>query len=294
MAGAIAVIEAQGLAKLTAARIIARARVSRQTFYELYPDAEACFLAAVDQAFAQTRTLLERAYDSQQGWREGMRAATGALLEATEQHRGVASVCVVDTLAAGPRVRARRAQAIRYATVAIQCGARALGTQEATPLSAHAIAGGIGELLYARLLEEEPGPLTDLHGPIMSMIVLPYLGRAAAREELRICAAAASTANGRPSRRGDGTRDPLANMKIRLTYRTVSVLLAIGQTPGSSNQEVALRAGISDQGQISKLLKRLMSLGLIENLGDSQPSGRKNEWLLTTRGREVARAGRGL
>ena len=41
---------------------------------------------------------------------------------------------------------------------------------------------------------------------------------------------------------------------MRLTYRTVRVLGAVGEHPGASNREIAERAGISDQGQISKLL----------------------------------------
>ncbi len=62
--------------------------------------------------------------------------------------------------------------------------------------------------------------------------------------------------------------DPLRELGIRLTYRTVMVLMAVAAHPGSSNRMVADEAGISDQGQISKLLRRLEGLGLIEIAGD--------------------------
>jgi DNA-binding PadR family transcriptional regulator len=44
----------------------------------------------------------------------------------------------------------------------------------------------------------------------------------------------------------------------------------------------ARRAGIPDQGQISKLLARLKRLGLLENTGEGRHAkGEPNEWRLT-------------
>ena len=74
---------------------------------------------------------------------------------------------------------------------------------------------------------------------------------------------------------------------MRLTYRTVRVLLAIATNPGSSNREVGATAGIDDQGQISKLLSRLERLGLIENSGAGQVRGAPNAWTLIKKGFEV-------
>lgn len=78
---------------------------------------------------------------------------------------------------------------------------------------------------------------------------------------------------------------------MRLTYRTVRVLLAIGELtePGvhPSNRQVADAAGISDQGQVSKLLARLSQLGLIENAKEPRGKGEANGWTLTEHGRQV-------
>jgi hypothetical protein len=46
-------------------------------------------------------------------------------------------------------------------------------------------------------------------------------------------------------------------------------------------------AGVSDQGQISKLLLRLQNLGLICNSGDGPAKGEPNAWQLTSKGQEV-------
>lgn len=74
---------------------------------------------------------------------------------------------------------------------------------------------------------------------------------------------------------------------MRMTYRTLRVLTAIEAQAGLSNCEVAERAGISDQGQISRLLARLGRLGLIENTGQGQPRGGANAWRLTREGRRL-------
>lgn len=62
---------------------------------------------------------------------------------------------------------------------------------------------------------------------------------------------------------------------MRLTHRTVRVLMVIAERPGASNREVAERSGISDQGQISKLLTRLARLKLVENTGEGRNAGHR-------------------
>jgi DNA-binding MarR family transcriptional regulator len=122
--------------------------------------------------------------------------------------------------------------------------------------------------------------MTALLGPLMGMIVLPYQGQAtAAREAARPV----------PLRRRTTPpqRDPLRELDMRLTYRTVRVLLAIAAHPGASNRQVADASGVSDQGQISKLLARLEHLDLIDNSGLGAARGEPNVWSLTPRGKEV-------
>jgi DNA-binding MarR family transcriptional regulator len=81
----------------------------------------------------------------------------------------------------------------------------------------------------------------------------------------------------------------LKELDMRLTYRTVRVLIAIGSHAGASNRQVGEAAGIADQGQISKLLARLDGLGLIENRGAGHSRGEANAWRLSEKGQEVER-----
>jgi hypothetical protein len=57
-----------------------------------------------------------------------------------------------------------------------------------------------------------------------------------------------------------------------------------------NNREVADRAGVSDQGQISKLLSRLEGHGLLANTG-GHTQGIPRAWQLTPRGGEIVRIG---
>jgi DNA-binding MarR family transcriptional regulator len=75
-----------------------------------------------------------------------------------------------------------------------------------------------------------------------------------------------------------------------MTYRSLRVLTAITETPGASNRDVAQAAGIGDQGQISRLLRRLAEQGLVENQGLPR-NGAPKRWYLTDRGEALQHRG---
>ncbi len=152
-------------------------------------------------------------------------------------------------------------------------------------LTGEGVVGGVLSILHARLLEDEgPGGLLGLTGPLMSMIVLPYLGSAAAGRELQ---------RPIPTRRQSSVisaSDPLRDLGLRLTYRTVRALLSVAEHPGASNREIGEAAGITDQGQMSKLLWRLERSGLVHNTGLGPGTGAPNIWKLTQRGQTIHQA----
>jgi AcrR family transcriptional regulator/DNA-binding MarR family transcriptional regulator len=291
IAAVIAAVEAQGYAGLTVGDVIACARISRKTFYDIFDGLEECFLEAVTDTHARAGEVAQTAYAGEPDWRSGMRAALAEVLALMERERGLARLCVVETLVAGPRVQARRAEALQQLATAIDAGRAVAGSHPVpSALTAQATAGGIASVLHTRLLREDPAPLTDLVAPFMSMVVMPYLGRAVAHEE--------AIAPGPQARRDEPARpqpglDPLAELDMRVTYRTVRVLTAIAQTPDASNSQIARDAGIIDQGQVSKLLARLAGLGLIENTRTTRSGRGANAWRLTSFGERVQRATRG-
>ncbi len=112
----------------------------------------------------------------------------------------------------------------------------------------------------------------------MAMIVHPYLGPAAAQKELERPAPTS------PESPRDGP-DPFKGLPIRFTYRTARVLDTIASDPAASNRYIANSSGVLDGGQMSRLLRRLESCGLIEN-GVHAP-GEPNAWTLTERGQAI-------
>jgi AcrR family transcriptional regulator/DNA-binding MarR family transcriptional regulator len=289
LAATIETIEEVGYARLTVAEIMDRARISRKTFYDVFSNRDACFLAAFEQTLAEASLLAREAYSQAPSWRKGMRSALARLLQFMEDEPGLARLCLVEALAAGDRVQARRSQALAELARAIDRG-RLPGSPSREPpkMTAEGLAGAIVTVLQNRLLERDEKPLTDLLGSLMSIIVLPYHGSSAAKREL-----------GRPTpptvhrrTRRAPTYDPFQGLNMRLTYRTVRVLMVIAEHPGASNREVAEGSGIIDQGQISKLMNRLAGLGLVENRGQGQEKGAANAWHLTARGSQIERATR--
>jgi AcrR family transcriptional regulator len=291
LAAAVEAVEDVGYARMTVAQVIGRARVSRKTFYDVFTDREDCFLAAFEQALGQARAIAQDAYEHEPSWRDGIRAALARLLMFMDEEPGLAKLCIVEALGAGERVLDCRAKVLDELAEIIDRGRAATSaTREPPDVTAEGVVGAIFAVLHTRVLESGGQPLTGLLGSLMSMIVLPYLGaRAAGRELSRPPLEVPSTGRARvPARH----KDPLEGLNMRLTYRTVRVLMVIAEHAGASNREIAEGSGIIDQGQISKLLNRLARLKLVENLGEGQEKGAANAWHLTARGAQVERATR--
>jgi AcrR family transcriptional regulator len=291
LAAAVEAVEEVGYARMTVAQVIGRARVSRKTFYDVFTDREDCFLAAFEQALGQARLLAQEAYEGESNWRDGIRAALAKLLIFMDEEPGLAKLCIVEALGAGERVLDRRAKVLDELATVIDRGRSATSTTREPPdVTAEGVVGAIFAVLHTRVLEHDKDRLTDLLGSLMSMIVLPYLGaRAAGRELSRPPLEIPNEPRARSAARH---KDPLEGLNMRLTYRTVRVLMVIAEHPGASNREIAEGSGIVDQGQISKLLNRLARLKLVENLGEGQEKGAANAWHLTARGAQVERATR--
>jgi AcrR family transcriptional regulator len=282
----------RGAVAVTVGDIVRRAGVSRRTFYELFDDREACLLAVFDHAVGEMASVLLPAYAAGgDRWRERIRAGLEALLRFLDEEPELGALCVVDALSGGAQLRVRRAQVLAVLQRAVDGGRAEVGRRgEPGPLAAEGVVGAVFAVLHARLAGGSAGPLIDLLGPLMGMIVLPYQGAAAAsRETMRPAPPA-----GRGRRDANGARgrlgDPLEGLNMRLTYRTMRVLAVLAECPGASNRQVAEGAGILDQGQVSKLLARLQTLGLARNDGEGGARGAPNAWTLTDRGTQVEQA----
>lgn len=267
---------------ITVKDVVARAGVTRAVFNEQFADLEDCFLAAFEMGVRRGRTAMAAAFSREPTWVDGVRSALAALLELLDEEPALARLWVVYSLGGGPRVLRRRGAVSAVLCEFVDRGRReGLARVEPPELTAEGVVGAVLAIVQARLLARDADPLIDLQGQLMSLILLPYLGNAAAKREL-----------GRTVRRvaddpPAGGRSAVEGIGMRLTHRTAMVLTAIAEHPGANNREVANRAGVVDQGQISKLLARLEGLGLIVNVSQGGYRGAPNAWTLTPRGEQV-------
>ncbi len=289
LVAAAAVIDELGYEQTSVARITARARVSRRTFYDLFGNREACLVALLDEVAGRVEQELAAAGLEGLAWRERVRGGLWAILSFLDGEPVLARICVVQALHGGPGVLERREEILaRLAAVLDEGRGEGSRGEECTLVTAEGLVGGALGVVYARLRGGDPSPLTGLLDELMGMIALQYLGSRAARREQRRPAPVSRPAPEGGQASVGAEQDPLDEVDMRLTYRTARVLACIAELPGASNREVAERAGVSDPGQISKLLRRLERLGLTVNTGGGHQSGEPNAWELTPLGVQVA------
>lgn len=279
---ALAVAFEHGYDGLTATAVVTRAGASRRTFYELFDGSEDCLLAALESCLDEIAAAVVPAYEATAEWPARLRAALAALLAFLERERDVGALVLSYLIGLGPSSPELRARVCELLREAVDEGRSRASSRhrEPSPLAAELVVGGVLTVIHTRVRTSE-GELRALANPLMWMIVLPYLGSAAAHREL-------TRAAPKPVLVAAPALDPLDPLDIRLTYRSARVLEAIERAPGANNGEVAAGAGIADAGQASKLLARLARAGLVESKGVGQRGGGPHAWHLSDAGRQLA------
>jgi AcrR family transcriptional regulator len=277
----------RGAANVSVAHVVERSGVSRRTFYETFVDRDDCFLAAFEDALAFASQRVLPAYEAHDKWHERIRAGLSALLAFLDEEPAIGRLLIAESLAWGGPVLERRNRVVEQLVRAVNVGReQTKGGSDLPVLTGEGTVGGALSILQTAIVNPGHEPLIELVNQLMGMIVLPYLGPTAAQRELErpIVSRVAST--------GDASllTDPFKDAGMRLTYRTVRVLMAVAEQPNTSNRTLGDNAGIKDQGQISKLLNRLQRLDLITNTGQGPGQGGPNAWLLTTAGHELAKS----
>jgi AcrR family transcriptional regulator len=148
-----ACIAEQGYAATTVAHVIARAGVSRKTFYEHFTDKDACFLAAWEAGFGLVLTQVAEAVAVEPTWQRQLRAGTEVFLEVLAAEPDFARTFLVEVLSAGEGALTRRAETHQQFAALIGAGYRAARAErpELGPLPdfvPQAAAGAVWELTF--------------------------------------------------------------------------------------------------------------------------------------------------
>jgi AcrR family transcriptional regulator len=283
----------RGAAGASVEMVLARAKVSSRTFYELFDGLEDCLVAVLYESLEHVSALALRALAAEESWRDGVRYALAAILAFFDAEPALARVCVVEALAGGPFVLEHRERI---------AGAFRLPVQErierevgaVSPLAAEGVLASVLGIVHTHIVTGAPGPLVGLLGPLMGLATAPYLDGWEVQREVELGAqlARAMLAERAVSApvAGSGGDELLVWSAVHdpRAYRVRLCLLHVAANPGASNRDVANGIGVSHQGQVSSLLARLAGMGLLVKRQGGP--GYPNEWSLTAAGELVVAA----
>lgn len=174
----------RGVQAVTVKAVCSAAKLPKASFDALYRDRGELLLDVFDLLGERIGQRLAVAYRGQEDWLSGVRAAILWLLDYLESEPQIARFLIVEATHE-ERIMTSRSKLMLSAAQALQAGAPApAGAGESAPFGSEAVVATVVSVLHGRLLEEPPRALPSLAGALMGLIVLPFLGAEASREEL--------------------------------------------------------------------------------------------------------------
>jgi AcrR family transcriptional regulator len=293
----VEIVAELGVSGASVGLVTARARISRRTFYECFAGLDECLLAGLDVALEHFGVLVSRGFAGQDSWLDGMRGTLAGVLDFFDSEPALARVFIVEALGAAPAVREHRERVIEAMRLLIL--ARIEGeVVHASPLEPEGVVAAVMGIIHARLVGSERRPLVELLGPLMGIVVAPFIDKALLASEIAKGDELAQQILAQRARLpAPGADEPeladveipamLRNPRARRARMCVRYLAAQGRKGISpSNREIADAVGIANEGQISKLLIRLEGGAAVSKF--SHGVGRPNAWRLTPYGEELA------
>ena len=179
------VVAEKGYAATTVADLTKQAGISRTTFYELFADKEACFLAAYDNVVDALVRRVSAAYETEERWPERARAGLATLLEALAAHPAQARLAFVDVASAGPAAQRRFRAGVQRLTPFLDEGRDFAPNGRSLPANTSRMAAGaVVGLISDELLAGRADGLPNLLSDVLFATLVAYLGPDAAAREV--------------------------------------------------------------------------------------------------------------
>jgi AcrR family transcriptional regulator len=173
---------AEGFPQTTVEHIVARAALSRRTFYEMFENKEDAFLSAYDEAAGRLICEVREAQRTETGFAGRMTAMLRTFLELLAASPAFARMCIVEVLAAGPVAIRRRNETMAAFAMLIQNAAQDVPGRQPPPTTAEILVGGIHNSVYRRIARDETAELPGLLPELVHTALVPYLGEEAATD----------------------------------------------------------------------------------------------------------------
>jgi AcrR family transcriptional regulator len=182
----------RGYAETSVQDVVARAGVSRRTFYAHFSDKEDCFVQGFDAVIRRILIAIEPAYQDGRSWPERVERGLERFLAFFVYEESLVRMAMVEALAAGPEAVRHYHDGVRSFLPFFDEGRSASphGDQLPPKLS-EAVLGGITSVLYERVAAGEATQVPQLLPELLYFALVPYIGHtraskraAAARERI--------------------------------------------------------------------------------------------------------------
>lgn len=186
-AAMVELVAEQGYRATTVRQLLERAGVGRADFRRSFAGKRACFLEVYEELSERFSDRVFAAFESEDEWRAGLRAAAYAAARWVGEHPREARYATVETMAAGEFAVERREATLRRFVDLVDGGREQLDEPASVSRAmAEAAIGGILSTLTRSLRRGIDARPEDFVPGLMFLAVRPYLGPEAAREELSI------------------------------------------------------------------------------------------------------------
>jgi AcrR family transcriptional regulator len=168
---------AGGYADLTVEKIAGEAAMSLQTFYDHFKNKEEAFLFAYEVGHARGLALVERAYEAQSDWPNGVKAAVVTLLEYLGSEPAFARLSLLHMLIATPRAAERANAGITEYLSVLEPGFQETSEHRRPPaITIEAIGGALGELMYSCVMRDRVAELPAVGIYATYVALAPFVG----------------------------------------------------------------------------------------------------------------------
>lgn len=176
---ATGVFAKRGYQETTIDNIVAAAKASVGSFYQLFDGKEDCFLAVFDGIVLRAHERIAATVATQEGWAEKAYVGLRELLEIFVADPLAARVVLVEAQTAGPVATARYNE-LMDATIAWLRGGRERypAAADLPPTFEQATVAGFAFFLQQRLLASEPQSVEALLADTAQMVLEPIVGPA--------------------------------------------------------------------------------------------------------------------
>jgi AcrR family transcriptional regulator len=173
----VRVVAERGYDGVTLDEVVARAGVSKTTFYDEFANKDECLFSAYDRVIDELVHYVEEAFRRNGQWPERIRDALDALLRALAAEPEVAQMAAVEFPAAGPEAHQRYRDALERFLPFFAEGRRHSTRPDELPPRVDLMAvGGAEVIIFDEVVAGRVSRLPAMLPEILFAVLVPYVG----------------------------------------------------------------------------------------------------------------------